>query len=676
MPRLPAGWAMSSLGEVCTKPQYGWTSKADKKGDLKLLRTTDISKGAIDWDNVPYCLKRPDNVEKYQLQGDDILVSRAGSVGISTRIVETPCDTVFASYLIRFKPLNGIHPKYVELYLKTNGYWKSISEFSAGIAVPNVNASKLANLRIPIAPVNEQHRIVAKLEKLLAKVDKCKERLDKIPAILKRFRQSVLAAACSGRLTADWRQRNPNVEPASELLTRILTNKHPRNSGRFVNNESYHDNLPETWTQCSLGSLCLLITKGSSPKWQGINYVSNGVLFITSENVVSGHLNLENKKYVEEGFNAIQQRSILEKGDLLTNIVGASIGRSAVFNFDETANINQAVALIRLHSDMNRTYILNVLNSPAIIDFMNRSKVDVARANLSLKDVSSLPIPLPPSSEQLEIICRLEALFQVVDRIEERYQNANAHIAKLTQSVLAKAFRGELVPQDPSDEPAAKLLERVRAERETIQAKTSGKRRARTGRERTVRKKGEESKEAEFDPIHVRASNKSPARSPKKRTSRKTSETRPAPLDSIETNEVMAAFRKACRGRGAMSREELIKEVSQVLGYRLLGSVIAERLKGHLRAAIRRGIVEANSEWVQPATRTIEDYDRGRLVEAMRSVMQTGKEYPRDEVIRATAEYLGFSRVTANVDTVMRSAIRVAIRQGDIVSDRDVIWRI
>jgi hypothetical protein len=94
------------------------------------------------------------------------------------------------------------------------------------------------------------------------------------------------------------------------------------------------------------------------------------------------------------------------------------------------------------------------------------------------------------------------------------------------------------------------------------------------------------------------------------------------------------------------------------------------------RAAIRRRIVEANSEWVQPATRTIEDYDRARLVEAMRSVMRAGKEYPRDEVVRSTAEYLGFSRVTANVNTVMRTAIRAAIRRGDIVSDRDVIWRI
>ena len=108
---------------------------------------------------------------------------------------EVPYDTVFASYLIRFKPFGEIQPKYLEYFLQSDAYWKSISQYSAGIAVPNVNASKLSTLLVPIAPANEQERIVAKLEKLMAKVDQCKARLEKIPLILNRFRQSVLAAA-------------------------------------------------------------------------------------------------------------------------------------------------------------------------------------------------------------------------------------------------------------------------------------------------------------------------------------------------------------------------------------------------------------------------------------------------------------------------------------------------
>ena len=201
MDNLPSSWEISFLGTVCSKPQYGWTCKAIKNGDLRILRTTDISKQKIDWSSVPFCEKIPEDIDKYRLKENDILVSRAGSVGVSCRLDSIPHEAVFASYLIRFKPKPDFNPKYIEYYLKSDGYWKSISEFSAGIAVPNVNASKLSNLQIPIAPANEQNRIVTKLEKLLAKVDKCKERLEKIPAILKRFRQSVLAAACSGELT-------------------------------------------------------------------------------------------------------------------------------------------------------------------------------------------------------------------------------------------------------------------------------------------------------------------------------------------------------------------------------------------------------------------------------------------------------------------------------------------
>jgi restriction endonuclease S subunit len=224
-------------------------------------------------------------------------------------------------------------------------------------------------------------------------------------------------------------------------------------------------NLPENWRLCRLGSLTQLITKGSSPNWQGVDYVDEGTLFITSENVGSWHLIFDKKKYVEDRFNEIQKRSILRKGDLLTNIVGASIGRTAIVDSDEKANINQAVALIRLSAEVNKEYVLTVLNAPAILDVMQQSKVDVARANISLKDVSDFPIPFPPKQEQEEIVRRVEGLFNIAKKIEERHEKAKSHVEKLTQSILSKAFRGDLVPQDPNDEPALELLKRIKEER-------------------------------------------------------------------------------------------------------------------------------------------------------------------------------------------------------------------
>lgn len=332
------------------------------------------------------------------------------------------------------RPGGQVEAKYLYHFLHQDSFRKDVAQAFTGTAGQlRVPVSFIRNAEIPLPPIKEQRSIVAKLEKLLAKMEAGQERLDKIPLLLKRFRQSVLAAACSGRLTADWR-----------------------------GNDSFTDGVPYRWGKYKLSDLSVLITKGASPKWQGVSYAAQGILFVTSENVGYGKMLLGTRKYVESKINEIQPRSILRKGDLLTNIVGASIGRSAIYDVDEVANINQAVALIRLKDSVDKNYILQVLNSPMLVDHMNVEKVDVARANLSLKDVANFPILLPPLPEQQEIVRRVENLFKIADRIEERYKKARAHVDKLTQSILAKAFRGELVPQDPNDEPVSLLLNRIR----------------------------------------------------------------------------------------------------------------------------------------------------------------------------------------------------------------------
>ncbi|EAW5159395.1 restriction endonuclease subunit S, partial [Salmonella enterica] len=104
--KLPEGWVTTHLSEICSKPQYGYTTKSSSMGDVKFLRTTDITKGAVDWSSVPYCMDAPEDVSKYQLQDRDIVISRAGSVGFSFLVQNPPSQVVFASYLIRFKPVN------------------------------------------------------------------------------------------------------------------------------------------------------------------------------------------------------------------------------------------------------------------------------------------------------------------------------------------------------------------------------------------------------------------------------------------------------------------------------------------------------------------------------------------------------------------------------------------
>ena len=200
LPELPEGWEWVRLGDVCTKAQYGWTTSADFEGKgLKLLRTTDISSGIINWDGVPYCKEQPEEPQKYLLNKGDILVSRAGSVGVSIEIEDCP-DAIFGSYLIRFKPVSPILPKYVSLYLKSTYYWNSIADKTAGITIPNVNATKLENLSIPISSVKEQVKIIAKIQEFFAQADAIEKSIKIALSHCEKLTQSILAKAFRGEL--------------------------------------------------------------------------------------------------------------------------------------------------------------------------------------------------------------------------------------------------------------------------------------------------------------------------------------------------------------------------------------------------------------------------------------------------------------------------------------------
>ena len=156
------------------------------------------------------------------------------------------------------------------------------------------------------------------------------------------------------------------------------------------------------WNVETLGNKSELITKGASPRWQGIDYQQEGTLFITSENVRNGFIDIAKKKCLDDRINELLPRSVLKKNDVLINIVGASIGRAAVFDLDEKANINQAVALVRLKTTtkLQTDFLLIYLNSELAMKFYRSMIKGGARDNLSLQNISDLPIPVPPLSLQ------------------------------------------------------------------------------------------------------------------------------------------------------------------------------------------------------------------------------------------------------------------------------------
>lgn len=203
--------------------------------------------------------------------------------------------------------------------------------------------------------------------------------------------------------------------------------------------------IPSSWSWCSLGQLAQLITKGSSPKWQGVGYVdgSDGLLFITSENVGNFTLRkLDTPKYVEARFKEAEPRSMLRRDDILINLVGASIGRTAIYNLETEANINQAVALVRMVDPKIKPsldYLLKYLNSDMAVDLMLESRVTTAQPNISLTDVNGFPIPLPPLAEQHRIVTKVDALMTICDRLEAALTTADATRTRLLEALLHEA---------------------------------------------------------------------------------------------------------------------------------------------------------------------------------------------------------------------------------------------
>lgn len=224
---LPCGWILTSLGDLVISIQYRYTTSATEQSiDPKFLRITDLQNNSVNWDTVPFC--SCNEVDKYNLKKGDIVIARTGATtGKSFLLNEIPEPTIFASYLIRLSTSSLFPPEYIALFMQSIDYWRQITIVSKGTAQAGANASILSKLLIPLPPLNEQRRIVTKIEALKARSQRLKEALEAIPPLLDQFRQSVLAAF-RGDLTADWREKNSNVEPASVLLERICVERRRR----------------------------------------------------------------------------------------------------------------------------------------------------------------------------------------------------------------------------------------------------------------------------------------------------------------------------------------------------------------------------------------------------------------------------------------------------------------
>ena len=442
---IPDSWEWVRLGYVGDWGSGATPSRTNSEyynGNIPWLKTGDLNDGII--------TDIPESISELALEKTSVRLNPVGSILIAMYgatigklgILSIPATTNQACCACL--PIQ-ICNKYLFYFLMANKV--NFIKSAEGGAQPNISKEKIVSTLMPIPPLSEQHRIVSKIEELLPYIERYGKAETHLTALNTTFpealKKSILQEAVQGKLVP----QNPDDEPASVLLERISAEKQELIKAGKIKKDKHESvivtrdkipyeiidgkercivdevpfELPESWCWCRLKDLSSIITKGSSPKWQGVAYVEkDGVPFITSENVGEEQIFLSKTKYVESKFNDMHPTSILQKGDILTNIVGASIGRTAVFNIDiSNANINQAVCIVRLVDLELGHYLVKFMNCPVALKMMTSNSVESARANLSLSSVGDFLIPLPPLAEQKRIVAKIEEIMPYINTISK-----------------------------------------------------------------------------------------------------------------------------------------------------------------------------------------------------------------------------------------------------------------
>ena len=398
-------WVRKTISEI-GKVQTGSTPKTSQKSNygnhVSFVKPADFLKnGSLNYENQG--LSEQGLATARLVEKDSVLMVCIGATIGKVGFTEVKVTT--NQQINSLTPLHGDSAKFIFYQMLTQDFQKSVLGQASQATLPIINKKKWSDLSLRLPPIVDQKRIVAILDEAFEGID--------------------VAIANTEKNLANAR------ELFESYLNAIFTRK--------------GDDCKEV----ELGSLSERITKGSSPKWQGISYVDEpGVLFVTSENVGQNQMIFDKTKYVEEAFNEKDSKSILACGDVLTNIVGASIGRTAIYDRDDVANINQAVCLIRCKSDkLLNNYLAYLLNSPYFRKILHDNEINNARANLSLTFFRQLKIPLPSLQEQQYIVSRMDAFSTEAQRLEAIYQQKLAALNELKQSILQKAFSGELTAE-------------------------------------------------------------------------------------------------------------------------------------------------------------------------------------------------------------------------------------
>ena len=431
---IPESWRWVRWGDLSQSIQYGYNAPAQDVGRIKMVRISDIQDGKVLWDTVPYCEIREEEIPTYLLQKNDILFARTGgTVGKSYLVKDVPEESIYAGYLIRTRYSSLLCPEYMKYFMESLLYWDQLRNGTIATAQPNCNGKTLSKMILPLPPLAEQKRIVAKIEELLPYVDRYAAAYEKLEQFNAKFpedmKKSILQYAIQGKLV----EQRPEEGTGKELYRQIQAEKQRLiKTGKLkktralptITGEEVPYDFPASWKVCYIDDIAF-VTKLAGfeyTKYISDNLVPTGIPLFKGKNVQNRKLVLSFESYIPESVSDELPRSQITKKCLLTPYVG-TIGNIAVFDGSFKAHLGSNVGKIELLNSDTQTFILEeyvlwYLKSTYGYAELTKYKKATAQESISIDAIRNVVIAIPPLEEQRRIVAKLEEILPLCERLK------------------------------------------------------------------------------------------------------------------------------------------------------------------------------------------------------------------------------------------------------------------
>ena len=444
---LPVGWKVARLGDLCKTTSGGTPSRKNVdyyNGNIPWVKSGELPDGPITEIEETITEEAVSNSSAKIFPNETLLIALYGATVGKLGILN--CDAATNQAVCAVFTPKGLNRKYLFWYLRA--VRSDLVAKAIGGAQPNISQGILREISVPVAPPDQQKRIVAEIEKQVSRLDEAVANLKRVKANLKRYKAAVLKAAVEGKLTEEWRKQNPDVEPVDKLLERILAERREKWQGRGKYKEPAAPDttdlpeLPEGWVWTSIDQLVAHITDGDH---QAPPQTDKGIPFLVIGNVRRGEIDFSDTRFVGETYyESLDQKRQPKHGDLLYTLVG-SYGIPVPVKTEKLFCIQRHMAILRPHDRSPIIYLAMAMDSDNVFKQATAVATGTAQMTVPLAGLRKISIPLPPSSEQHQIVAEVERCLSIVAGTEDQVDSNLRRAYRLRQSILKKAFSGDLV---------------------------------------------------------------------------------------------------------------------------------------------------------------------------------------------------------------------------------------